>query len=61
MQSTGLAADVQSTLIRSREKALCIVTDLGTERLHPKPQYRKCSPQPQNPNPQRQKSVAFHT
>ena len=27
----------------------------------PKPQYKKCSPQPQNPNPQTHKSVAFHT
>ena len=27
----------------------------------PKPQYKKCTPQPQNPNPQTHKSVAFHT
>ena len=32
-----------------------------TKRQHLKPQYKKCSPQPQNPNPQTQKSVAFHT
>ena len=27
----------------------------------PKPQYKKCSPQPQNPKPQTHESVAFHT
>ena len=30
-----------------------------TKRQHPKPQYEKCSPQPQNPNPQTQKSVGI--
>ena len=30
-----------------------------TKCQHPKPQYKKCSPQPQNPNPKTQKS--FHT
>ena len=32
-----------------------------TKCQHPKPQCKKCSLQPQNPNPQTQKSVAFHT
>ena len=27
----------------------------------PKPRYKKCTPQPNNPNPQTHKSVAFHT
>ena len=36
------------------------------EVFHPgantkKPKYKYCSPHPQNPNPQTQKAVAFHT
>ena len=31
-----------------------------SKRQRPEPHYNKYSPQPQNPNPQTQKSVAFH-
>ena len=42
-------------------KALIKIQNADDIRQHPKPQCKKCSPQPQNPNTQTQKAVAFQT
>ena len=49
-----------SSISKAKQKASWDKTPM-TKCHCPKPQYKKCTPQPQNPNPQTHKSVAFHT
>ena len=62
-QQTVLRLFCASEYMHRNTKILICSWDktLMTKRQHPIPQYRKCSPQPHNPNPQTQKSVPFHT